>query len=189
MERLLLDVLRNGKISLVVKSLFFLGLFADPRVRLIRNVGEKQEVIAPEVIGGSPSAFLKIYPGEGGVVTDTLVRLIFPDGGLDATEPDFVDRQCFVSGFGHGVCEDLEVGVDQRVGWPGTARMAGAYEVAGDGVPAGIGRALATRRRICSMTAPVVKLRRSTQSRRAVVSHSISAEFESSSSTEQSKLM
>ena len=71
-----------------------LALLADPRVRLIRHFREQQQVVATEAFGRSPFVFLPVETTEGGVLARPGFCFVFPDGGSDRAESDFMYRFC-----------------------------------------------------------------------------------------------
>src|ERR1017187_247577 len=72
-----------------------LGLLVDPGVCSIRNLAQQQQVVATERIGGLPTVAVLVDADERGVVTNASFSFVFPDGGLDMTDPDLVYGRCF----------------------------------------------------------------------------------------------
>ena len=69
----------------------------DPAKRLLRHVGEHQQVLAAVVVGGFPLLALAVTPLERGVETHALLGRVGPDGGANPIHTDFV---CGLVGFG-----------------------------------------------------------------------------------------
>lgn len=52
--------------------------------------GERQQVIAPERIGGFPGVAVLVDAAQLDVEAGSGISFVFPDCGLDGTEPDFM---------------------------------------------------------------------------------------------------
>ena len=76
-----------------------------PRMRLIREFGDLEQVIATEGGRGLPSLTVLVRALERDVVDDALAGAIDPDGGLDPPEADLLDGTGGLGGVldvGHG---------------------------------------------------------------------------------------
>ena len=65
--------------------------FADERVRLIGQLAEQQQVVAPEGCRRLPSVAFLVAPLERDVEDHALAGSIGPDGGFDPPEADLLD--------------------------------------------------------------------------------------------------
>src|SRR6266496_643439 len=63
----------------------------DPGVRLIRHFRHDEQIVPSERVGVFPLLPVPVKAGKGGVVTDTVLGVIFPDGSFDGSQPDLMD--------------------------------------------------------------------------------------------------
>lgn len=91
----------NLRARLFVDFFLLLALVADPSVNLVCNFRDQQQVVPTERVGGLPFVAVFVKTGEGRVVTDTSLGVVFPDRGFDGTEPDLMCG-LFFGLFGHG---------------------------------------------------------------------------------------
>ena len=79
-------------------TVLLLGLLEDPGVRHVGDFCHKGQIVASETRGILPVLALGfVQPGQGDVVADSIVRLVGPDRGLDAAEPEFMNGLRFFS--------------------------------------------------------------------------------------------
>ena len=57
---------------------------------MIRHFAQQQEVVTTERIGGLPLVAVFVEAAEGDVVANATFGVVFPDGGLEMAEPDFI---------------------------------------------------------------------------------------------------
>lgn len=82
----------------------------DPVVRLIRNLRQQGQVVAPEALGLAPlAAVCLVKSTEAGAVAHAIDRLVWPDGRLNRPEADFMDRTLLGLG-AHSWLRSKEVG-------------------------------------------------------------------------------
>jgi hypothetical protein len=67
-----------------------LTLLDDPAQSLLGDKAECQEVVATEGIGGFPFLAVTVRPFKRGVVSRSLVGVVFPNGGTNAVKADFM---------------------------------------------------------------------------------------------------
>ena len=70
---------------------FIPALFANPRMRHVSDLGEKEQIISAEGVGAFPFILLAVEAGERGVVTHTGVGFVPPEGSFDGAQLDFMD--------------------------------------------------------------------------------------------------
>ena len=68
----------------------------NERVRLIGDLGKGEQVVEAEALRGLPLALVAVETREGDVVPGESADLVFPNGRLDGSGPDFCDGLCFV---------------------------------------------------------------------------------------------
>ena len=102
-----------------VLGLSLLG--ANPGVCLIRNLGEEEQVVAAEGLGGLPVRPVSVQAAEGDVVAGARLGVVFPDGGLDGPHADLFGRVVLGS---HGMCRKKQVNPTCRAS-PPTWKTAG----------------------------------------------------------------
>jgi hypothetical protein len=66
-------------------------LLEDPSVRQIGDLDHHRQVIATEAVAGLPLLAITVNPLDGDVVADAALGLVRPNGGLDASQPHFMD--------------------------------------------------------------------------------------------------
>ena len=66
------------------------GLLGNPAERFGGDECQRQEVIAPEGIGGFPLLTVFVTALERGVEARPFVGVVFPDGGTNSVEADFM---------------------------------------------------------------------------------------------------
>lgn len=102
---------------------FLLLLFTDPGVGVVGDLGDHEEVIATEGIGGLPFFAIAVDAGELSVEADPVLGVVAPDGGTDRAHSKFV-RGFVAGGFGreHGFLHNENWGGDpgdETIGAPG----------------------------------------------------------------------
>jgi hypothetical protein len=71
----------------------------NPRMSLVCHLRQNQQVVTTETVGRGPLFVLPVKAGERGVETNARFGLVFPDCGLDCTEPDLMYWFCVHSFF------------------------------------------------------------------------------------------
>src|SRR5690606_1725713 len=94
----------------------------DARVRQIGDLGQDQQVVAAEALGGLPVVAVLVDALEGDVVPGRSAGLVLPDGGLDGADSNFR--------YGFGVCHDSHLLFLGFRGVPRSPRATGATEPA-----------------------------------------------------------
>ena len=88
-------ILLGGRGGLYCRRRFFglarpLLLLVDPTVRLVGHLGDQQQVIPAEGVGGFPSVSILVDAAQLYVEPGTGFRFVAPDCSLDRTQPDFM---------------------------------------------------------------------------------------------------
>ena len=61
----------------------------DERVRLVGKLGEDEQVLEAEAVRGLPLTLVAVDPRKGDVVPGDAADLVFPNGRLDGSDPEF----------------------------------------------------------------------------------------------------
>ena len=63
----------------------------DERVRLVGELGNGEQVVESEAVRGLPLALVTVDARKGDVVPGDAADLVFPNGRLDGSDPEFCD--------------------------------------------------------------------------------------------------
>ena len=66
----------------------------DERVRLVGEFSESQQVVEAEAVRGLPLGLVAVEARKGDVVPGDAADLVFPNGRLDGSDPEFLRRVC-----------------------------------------------------------------------------------------------